>query len=108
MIPTPTKLIPIWRSIARDTVLVQHVSSQVILPLDPPNSDAWATFNRTVYTVIKMLCTVVAAKGLLCLEISRRGAARGFASDSPRRASMRAATKVVFYMLVVCSSHTIG
>ncbi|RPA91153.1 hypothetical protein L873DRAFT_1819836 [Choiromyces venosus 120613-1] len=67
------------------------MSSQVILPLDPPNSNAWATFNRTVYMVIKMLCKVVTAEGLLCLEVSRRGATRGFASDSPRRASMRAA-----------------
>ncbi|RPA91147.1 hypothetical protein L873DRAFT_1819825 [Choiromyces venosus 120613-1] len=66
------------------------MSSQVILPLDPPNSDAWATFNWTVYTVIKMLCKVVKAEGLFCLEVSRRGAARGFASDSPWRASMRA------------------
>ncbi|RPA96743.1 hypothetical protein L873DRAFT_1192812 [Choiromyces venosus 120613-1] len=104
-IPTPTKLIPIWRSIASNTVLVQHVSSQVILPLDPPSSDARATFHGAVNLITEVLCKVVAGEGLLCLEVSGRGAARGFASDSPRRASMRAATRVVFYMLAIRSSH---
>ncbi|KAG0637834.1 hypothetical protein HOY80DRAFT_1050199 [Tuber brumale] len=63
-------------------MLVQQVSRKIIRPLDPMSSNAHASFNRAVNTVIEMLCAVVSVEGLLCLEGSTPGAVRGFTGKS--------------------------
>ena len=93
-------LIPIWRLTAGNTVFVQQVSRKIIRPLDPPSADVHASFNWTINTVIEVFCTVVSVEGLLRLEGSRPGAARGFTGKSARGAGVWATVGVVWYMLV--------
>ena len=79
----------------RYTMLVQHVSSEIICPLDPMSSNTYTPFNWAIDTVIVVLCTVVPVKSLLCLEDSRPGTIRSLAGKSAWGASMRATVRVI-------------
>ena len=61
-------------------MLIQHVSSKVIRPLNPVGSNSPAFFNWTIHTITQVHCAVVPVKGLLRLEGSMPGAIRGLAS----------------------------
>ena len=71
-------------------MLIQHVSSEIVCPLNPLSSDTHTPFNWTIYTVIEVHSTVVSVESLFCLEGSRPRAIRGLASKSTWSASMRA------------------
>ena len=71
-------------------MLVPHVSSKIICPLDSMSSHTQASINWTVNTVIVMNCLVVPIEGLFCLEGSMPGAIQDLAGKSARGASMRA------------------
>ena len=92
--------VPIVNPTLGNTMLIQHVSSEIICPLDPLSSDTHTPFNWTIYTIIVVLCTVVLVEGLLCLKGFRPRAIRGLASKSSWGASMRAAVRVMQYKLV--------
>ena len=87
--------VPVVNPTLRNTMLIQHVSSEIVCPLDPLSSDTHTPFNWTIHPIIIVLCTVVLVEGLLCLEGSRPRAIRGLASESTWRASMRATRGVV-------------
>jgi len=76
-------------------MLIQHMSSKVIRPLNPVGSNAPTSFNRTIHTVAEVHCSVVPVEGLLCLEGSIPRAIRGLASKSAWGASMRATVGVI-------------
>ena len=95
MILALVTLIPKWQPSMRNTMLVPHLSSKIISPLDPLSSDARALFNWTIHTVIEVHGLVVPVEGLLRLESSSPGAIRGFAGKSARGASMRTTTGVM-------------
>lgn len=52
----------------RNTVLVPHVRSKIIRPLDPMSSNTHTPFNLTIHTVIVVHCAVMPVQGLLCLK----------------------------------------
>ena len=81
-------------------MLIPHVSSEIIHPLDPLSSDTHTPFNWTIHTIIVVLCAVVLVESLLCLEGSRPRAIGGLASKSSWGASMRATVRVMQYNLV--------
>jgi len=83
-----------------DTVLVPHVSSKIISPLDPLRSDPHTPFNRSIHAAVVMLCAVVPVKRLLRLEGSSPRTIRGFTGKSASGAGMRATMGVVQHMLV--------
>jgi len=83
-----------------NTVLVPHVSSEIIRTLDSFSSNTYTPFNRTIHTVIVVLCSVVPVERLLCLKGSRPGAIRGLAGKSSLGAGMRATVGVMQYILV--------
>jgi len=76
-------------------MLVPHVSSKIIRPLDPVSSDAHTPFNRTIDTVIVVHCAVVPVEGLLCLEGSRPRAIRRLTGKFAWGTSMRATAAVM-------------
>ena len=90
MVLGSVNLIPERQPSMRNAVLVQHVSSKIICPLDSLSSDPHTPFNWTIHTVIIMHCMVVPVEGLLCLEGSMPGAIQDLAGKSARGASMRA------------------
>ena len=83
-------LVPIVNPWVRNTMLVQHMSSKIISPLDSLSSDTHTPFNRTVHTVAIMHRAVMPTEALLCLEGSRPRTIRGLTGKSPGGASMRA------------------
>ena len=78
-----------------DTVLVPHVYSKIIRPLDSARSNPGTPFNWTIHAVVVVLCAVVPVEGLFRLKGSWPGAIRGFAGKSSWGASMRTTTDVV-------------
>ena len=78
----------------RNTMLVQHVSSKVIGPLDTLSSDSHTPMNWTIHTVAVMHCSVVPVIGLLCLEASCPRTIRSLAGKFAWGASMRATVGV--------------
>ena len=76
-------------------MLVPHVGSKIISPLDPLSSNTHAPFNWTIYTVVVVHGVVVPVEGLLRLEGSRPRAIRVLAGKSAWGASMRTTTDVV-------------
>ena len=86
----PANLIPKWQPSARNAVLVQQVSNQVIRPLDPPISDIYTIFDWAIHAVIEVHCAVVSIKGLFCFEGSSPGAIRGLAGKPTWGAGMGA------------------
>ena len=76
-------------------MLVPHVGSEIVRPLDPVSSDVHAPFNRTIDTVIVVHCPVVPGEGLLCFEGSRPRATRSLTGKFTRGTSMRATAAVM-------------
>ena len=68
MILALVNLIPRWQLSMRNTMLVPHVSSKIIRPLDSLSSDAHAPFNWTIHTVAEVHSVVVPVESLLRLE----------------------------------------
>ena len=92
-------LIPIQHPRLRNTMLVQHMSSKVVCPLDSMSSDTHTPFNWTIHTVIEVHGTVVPVESLLRLKGSRPRAVWGLTGKSAWRTSMRATAGVMKYML---------
>jgi len=76
-------------------MLVPHVGSKIISPLDPLSSDAHAPSNWTIHTVAEVHSVVVPVESLLRLEGSWPGAIRGLAGKSSWGTSMRTTAEVV-------------
>lgn len=76
-------------------MLIQHVSSKIVHPLDPIGSNTRAPFNRTIHTVAEVHCAVVPVKGLLRLESSMPRTIGRLASKSAGGANVRTAVGVV-------------
>jgi len=78
-----------------NTVLVPHMSGKIICTLDPMGSNTHTPFNRTIHTVIVVLCSVVPVERLLCPKGSWPRAIRGFTGKSAWGTCMRAAAEVM-------------
>ena len=76
-------------------MLIQHVSSKIICPLDPVGSNTPTSFNWTIHTVAEVYCSVVPVESLLCLEGSMPRTIRSLAGKSARSASVRTAVGVM-------------
>jgi len=76
-------------------VLVPHVGSKIIRPLDPLRSNAGTPFNWTTHTVAEVHGVVVPIQGLLGLKGSRPRAIWGFAGKSGWGTCMRATKGVM-------------
>ena len=76
-------------------MLIQHVSSKIILPLNTVGSNTPTPFNWAIHTVADVNCSVVPVEGLLCLEGSIPRTIWDLASKFPWGAGMRAAAGVV-------------
>ena len=81
-------------------MLIQHVSSKIVCPLDSMSSDTYTPFNWTIHAVIEVHGTVVSVESLLRLKDSRPRAVWGLTGKSAWGASMRPAARVMKYMLV--------
>ena len=75
-------------------MLVPHMGSKIICPLDSLSSDTHTPFNWAIHTVAIMHCAVMPIEGLLCLEGSRPRTIRGLTAKSAGGTSMRATVGV--------------